>query len=98
MHILFKFCSGTHGLFKEFCKYANRVGHRNILVVGLVRSQWSMFFFSLHRTIPRDDCLDSCKQVLVPDGFEAFVCGSIFDNGILCLGVEQGMLFNNVLV
>ena len=42
--LLFKFRSGTHGLFEELGRHANRDESQNGLIVGLVRSQLSMFF------------------------------------------------------
>ena len=44
--LLFKFCSGTHEWdFEELGSHAKEVGPRNVLVVELVRSLSSMFFF-----------------------------------------------------
>ena len=51
--LFFKFCSGTHGLFEELGRHAKRGGLRNVLIVGLVRSLLSMFFLSVHHSIPR---------------------------------------------
>ena len=38
---------------------------------------------------------DFLKEVLFPDTFEAFLCGSIFDKTPFCLGEKQGMLLND---
>ena len=43
----------------------------------------------------RLDFLDYLKTVLLPDAFEAFLCGSIFDKTAFCLGGKQGMLVND---
>ena len=52
--LFLKFRSGTRGLFEELGRHAKGVGLRNVLIVGLVRSLLSMFFLSVHHTIPRD--------------------------------------------
>ena len=52
--LFLKFRSVTHGLFEEFCRYDKGVGHRSVLIAGLVRNRLSMFFLSVHDMIPRD--------------------------------------------
>ena len=54
--LFLKFCLGTHGLLEELgrCAKGGCVGHRSVLIVGLVRRQLSMFFLSVHHMIPRD--------------------------------------------
>ena len=51
-------------LFEELGRYAKGVGQRSLLIVGLVRSQLSMFFSNVHHTIPRDCFRDYLKEVL----------------------------------
>ena len=56
----------------------------------------SIFFLSVHHTIPRDKMfLDYMKQVLTSEAFEAFIHSSIFDKAVFCLGEKQGMLVND---
>ena len=38
--------------------------------------------------------MDYLKQVL-PQAFEAFLCSSIFDKALFCLGEKQNMLVND---
>ena len=52
--LFFKFRSGTHGLFEELGRQIRGVGHRSVLIAGLVRNWLSMFFLSVHHMIPRD--------------------------------------------
>ena len=51
--LLFKFRSGTHGLFEELCRHDKGVGHRSVLIARLVRNRLSMFFVNVHHMIPR---------------------------------------------
>ena len=53
-----KFRSGTHGLFEVWVGMLIGVGHRNVLIVGLVRIRLSMFFFEC-------TSYDSYRQILV---------------------------------
>ena len=62
------------------------VGHRSVLIMGLVRSRLSTFFFNVQQLIPETNFLDDLKTVLPPDALEAFLCGSIFDKNSFCLG------------
>ena len=68
------------------------MGHRRVLIVGLVRSLFSMLFLNVHHMIPRDKFLDYFKKVLPLDAFEAFLHGSTFDKTAFCLEVKQGKL------
>ena len=43
------------------------LGHRSVLMVGLVRSGLRIFFLNAHRKIPRDKFLDYLKEVLPLD-------------------------------
>ena len=43
----------------------------------------------------RQHFLDSMKQVLTSEAFEAFIHGSIFDKAVFCLGEKQGMLVSD---
>ena len=52
--LLLKFRSGTHRPFEELGRHTKRVGLRNVLTVGFVRSLLSMFILSVHHMIPRD--------------------------------------------
>ena len=52
--LFLKFCSGTHALFEELSRLDKGVGHRSVLIAGLVRNRMSMFFLSVHHMIPRD--------------------------------------------
>ena len=68
------------------------VGRRSVIIVGLVRNPLTMVFLSIHvnHMIPRDELfVDWLKQVLLPDVFEAFVCSSIFDKAVFCLGQNK---------
>ena len=40
-------------LFKEVDRHAKGVGHRSVLIVGFVRSQFSMFFLNVHHDSQR---------------------------------------------
>ena len=42
------------GFLRNWVGMLRGVGLRNVLIVGLVRSLLSMFFLSVHHTIPRD--------------------------------------------
>ena len=53
--LFFKFHSGTYGLFKELSIV--RVGYRNVLIVGLVRSQLNLFFLSVKCIFSREKFL-----------------------------------------
>ena len=71
-------------------------GARNVLIVGLVRSMFSMFFVSVHHyDSQRQQILDHMKQILTPEAFEALHLSSIFDNAVFCLSERQGMLVND---
>ena len=64
--------------------------------MGLVKSQWSMFFFQCASyDSQRLHLLDCLKKVLPPDAFEAFLRASVLDRTAFCLGEEQDMLGNN---
>ena len=63
-------------MFKELGRHANRVGHRSVLIVGLVRNHLNMFFLSVHHTIPKDNFLDYVKLALLPDAFKALPCSN----------------------
>ena len=52
--LFFKFRLGTHGLFGELGRHDKGVGHRSVLIVGLVRNQLNMFFLNVHHMIPKD--------------------------------------------
>ena len=58
-HILgsfFGFCPGVHGHFEELGMLI-RVGDRNVLIVGPLKSELSMFYLSMYYMIPRDKIL-----------------------------------------
>ena len=50
--LFLKFCSGTHGLFEGLSRHVKGVGHKSVLITGLVRNRLSMFFLSVHHMIP----------------------------------------------
>ena len=52
--LFLKFHSGTHGLFEELGRHDKGVGHRSVVIVGLVTSRLSMSFLSVYHMIPRD--------------------------------------------
>ena len=43
-----QFRLSTQGLFEELCRQAKGACHKNVLIVGLVWSWLSMFFFNVH--------------------------------------------------
>ena len=49
-----KFCLPTYGLFEELGRPNKGVGHRSVIIVRLVRSQFSMFFLDEHHMIASD--------------------------------------------
>ena len=52
--LFLKFGLGTHGLFEELGRHDKGVGHRSVLIAGLVRNRLSMFFWSVYHMFPRD--------------------------------------------
>ena len=48
-----KFRSSTHGLFEELGRHdKGGVGHRSVLIVGLVKNRLSRSFLSVHEINP----------------------------------------------
>ena len=60
-----------------------RVGLRNIIIVGLVRSPLSRFFLSVNDRNPKDKIFGLYK---------AFNHSRIFDKAVFCFGEKQGYL------
>ena len=52
--MLLKFRWDTSGLFEELGRHDEGVGHRSVLIMGLVWSRLSIFFLSVHCMLPRD--------------------------------------------
>ena len=73
-------------MFEELGRHNKGVGHRSVLIVGLVISQLSMFFLSMYISydFQRLEFLDYLKTLLPPDVFEAYLHGSIFDKTTFC--------------
>ena len=56
----------------------------------------SMFFLSVHHTIPRGEfVLGYPKQILTLEALKVFDHSSIVDKAVFCLGEKQGMLVND---
>ena len=94
--LFFKFCSGTHGLFEELDRHTNRGGSQECPNCGACKESVEHVLFEC--TSYDSQCqkfLDSLKQILLPDAFEAFLNSSIFDKSVFCLGERQGMLLND---
>ena len=54
-----------------------------------------MYFLSVHHDSQTIDFLDYLKKVFPPDAFKAYLCGSVFDKIVFCLGEKQDVLVNN---
>ena len=58
------------------------VSLRSVLIVGLVRRVFSMFFLSVYHTIPRDKIFGLSEAVLTPDAFRAFTMVAFMINDV----------------
>ena len=88
--LFLKFKLGTHGVFEELGRHANRRGSQECPNCEACKESVEHVLFELHHIF-----VDYLKQVLLPDAFEAFVCSSPFNKSVFCLGEKQGMLLND---
>ena len=75
------------------------MGHRNVLIMGFVKSWLSMLFLNVHHMIPKDNFLDSLKQVLLLDVLDEhsswynkvgdLCCQFGIAERKLCMGMDQ---------
>ena len=94
--LLFKFRSGTHGLFEELGRHAKEGGSQECPNCGACKeSVEHVLFECASYDSQRQIFFDYMKQILTPEAFEAFNHSSIFDKTVFCLGEKQGMLIND---
>ena len=94
--LVFKFCSGTHGLFEELGRHANGGGPRECPNCGACKESVEHALFECASYDSQGLIFwDYLKEVFPLDAFEAFLHGSIFDKTEFCLGEKQGMLVND---
>ena len=55
----------------------------------------NLFFLSVQCTIPGAKLLDCLNQLLLPDTFEGFLHGNIFNKAVFCIGEKQDRLVND---
>ena len=79
-------------LFEKLGRHARGISHKSVLIVGVVQGQWSMLFSNVHIEFPQANSWDYLKLLLPPDSFEAFLCGSIFNQTVCCLREKQVVL------
>ena len=94
--LLFKFRSGTHGLFEELGRHAKEGGSQECPNCGACKeSVEHVLFECASYDSQRQNFFDYMKQILNPETFEAFNHSSIFDKSVFCLGEKQGTLIND---
>ena len=65
-------------------------------MMGIVRNGLSMFFFNVHHMIPRDKIFfEYLRTVFLPNAFETFLHGNIFNKTDFCFGETEGILIND---
>ena len=94
--LLFKFRSGTHGLFEELGRHANRGRSQECPNCGACKeSVEHVLFECASYDSQRQIFLNHMKQILTQETFEVFNNSSIFNKAVFCLGEKQGMLIND---
>ena len=87
--LFLKFHLDTQGLWRIWVGMLIGVGHRNVLIVGLVRSWLSMFFLSVHRMITRDNFWTTSSKFLIQI-LLILLFVIAFLTKLFCLGEKQG--------
>ena len=83
------------GCLRNWVGMLVRMGLRNVVTVGPVKSRLSVHFLNVSNAIPKEKFFTLLKQVLPPDAFEDFMHHSILDKTIFWLGKKQGVIVNN---
>ena len=87
--LLFKFCSGTHGLLEEMDRHAKGGACQDCPNCGACKESFSMFFLSVHHDSQRQNFHDYEANILSL-GTAAFSIKQCF----IYIGEKQGMLMN----
>ena len=93
--LFLKFRSGTYGLFEELGRHANRMGPRNVLIVGLVRNLLSMFFSVCIICFSETKFFQLSEASSYTRSIQTFNLSSIFAKAVFCLDEKRDMLAND---